>query len=78
MNLKEYLEIYKSAKKIYIEEYIDIDDSKQIALFQNRNLIDIIPNEYLNSEVLKWNYKLNIVDLKNIVAVPVAVIKIRR
>ena len=47
MSLREYLETYKSVAKIYLEEYVDSNNSNKIALFQN---LKSIPNEYLDYE----------------------------
>lgn len=73
MKLREFLDIHKSTKSIHVEKYIDEETSVRIGLFQN---IDILPESYLNSEVAKWGYKLDIIDMKRISTIPVATIKL--
>lgn len=75
MFLREYLETYKSVAKIYLEEYIDSNNSNKIALFQN---LKSIPSEYLDYEVISWSYIHEIVDMQRIVMIPVAKLKMER
>lgn len=75
MSLKEYLETYKSVAKIYLEEYIDSNNSNKIALFQN---LKSIPSEYLDYEVISWSYVPEIVDMHGIAMIPVAKLKMER
>ena len=75
MFLREYLETYKSVAKIYLEEYIDSNNSNKIALFQS---IKSIPSEYLDYEVISWSYVPEIVDMQGIAMIPVAKLKMER
>ena len=75
MSLREYLETYKSVAKIYLEEYVDSNNSNKIALFQS---IKSIPREYLDYEVISWNYVLEVVDMQKILMIPVAKLKMER
>lgn len=75
MSLREYLETYKSVAKIYLEEYVDSNNSNKIALFQN---LKSIPNEYLDYEVVTWSYIPEIVDMQRITMIPVAKLKVER
>lgn len=75
MSLREYLEMYKSVAKIYLEEYVDSNNSNKIALFQS---IKSIPSEYLNYEVVSWSYVPEIVDMQGIAMIPVAKLKMER
>lgn len=75
MSLREYLETYKSVTKLYLEEYIDSNNSNKIALFQN---LKSIPNEYLDYEVILWSYIPEIVDMQRITMIPVAKLKMER
>lgn len=75
MFLKEYLETYKSVAKIYLEEYVDSNNSNKIALFQS---IKSIPSEYLDYEVISWSYVPEVVDMQGIAMIPVAKLKMER
>lgn len=75
MSLREYLETYKSVAKIYLEEYVDSNNSNKIALFQS---IKSIPSEYLDYEVIAWSYVPEVVDMQGIAMIPVAKLKIER
>lgn len=75
MSLREYLETYKSVAKIYLEEYVDSNNSNKIALFQN---LKSIPSEYLEYEVISWSYIPEIVDMQRITMIPVAKLKMER
>ena len=75
MFLKEYLETYKSVAKIYLEEYVDSNNSNKIALFQS---IKSIPSEYLDYEVISWSYVPEIIDMQGIAMIPVAKLKMER
>lgn len=75
MSLREYLETYKSVAKIYLEEYVDSNNSNKIALFQN---LKSIPNEYLDYEVVTWSYVPEVVDMQGITMIPVAKLKMER
>ena len=75
MSLKEYLETYKSVANIYLEEYVDSNNSNKIALFQS---IKSIPSEYLDYEVISWSYVPEIVDMQGIAMIPVAKLNMER
>ena len=72
MTLRQFLDIYKSANKLYIDERISDDTTIRLALFKN---IKDIPNEYLDAEVVGWRYDFEIVDMERIVMIPIAEIK---
>lgn len=64
MSLKEYLDIYKSVKKLYLYE---CKESKKKMLFQS---IDDIPRHYLTCEVIEWSYVPEIINMSRIIMIP--------
>ena len=75
MTLREFLEIHKSSNRLHIEEYREDSKNIKIGLIQN---IKILPESYLDSEVIETGYKMEIDNLSKIVIVPAVAIKIKR
>lgn len=77
MTLKEYLDIYKSTKKIYIREHSDDNISAGIGLFSDAKHL---PQKYLDSYVTNWTYKLDAANIggTEMAIYPIATLKIVR
>lgn len=75
MLLKDFLNVYKSTNKIYIEQYINKEVSHKVAFFKD---VKQVPSDYLNSKVAEWTYKFEVVDMKMIEMIPIAKIIIGR